>query len=717
MVRLLRAVFGCALLFTLRAQAQEEPGVGPGATPVPELSLTVEGERPMTAASSRTVQDRDLQLRPISSPEDVLRVVPGLVIAQHQGGGKADQLFLRGFDSDHGTDVAVSIDGVPVNMVSHAHGQGYADLHFIIPETIERVRVTKGPYFAELGDFDTAGAVDLVTRKRFERSEIGASSGIFPTLGGRRDDGTPRTFAGYRALGIGAAGDSWFAAEISGTGGPFIASERLQRFNLMAKTSARLSPIAELTATASAYGSGWTGSGQIPARLVDAGVLDRFGAIDPTEGGDTQRFQGRMTLRAQPDAGSALTATLSAIRYALTLFNDFTFRREDPVHGDEIEQDDERTTLYASLRYERRIRRLVGSFGLQVRHDEIDASLWKVEKRVRLDTCLAIANPCVDTHTRETSAGLWGQLEWQPVRMLRLIGGLRADLYGFDVRSRNRWLDPEHLDPVAPTAQRSLVSPKLNAVLTPIEELDLFFNFGSGFHSNDARSAVETGGAGALPRALGGEIGARARLFHGSVELAAALWRLDLDSELVWVGDFGGTVPSAPTRRYGVDLEGRWQITPWLWADVDLTFSRSRYQSDAGNGNAVALAPPRVITGGLSARHPSGLVGAVRLRHIGSRPASELTAADGVPRCTAALGPDARCFLTADGYTVLDATAGYDDARLSLLLFVENLTNASYREAQFGNVSRVADEPQAVQDLHFTPGNPLSLRLSAAVRF
>jgi TonB family protein len=718
----------------------------------PVFESVVEGERPFTAASSRTVRARDFLLRPRFTPEDILRVVPGLVLAQHQGGGKADQLFLRGFDADHGTDVSVEFDGIPVNMPSHAHGQGYADLHFLIPEVVERVDITKGPYFADLGDFDTAGAVNLVTRDRVEHSQISAMTGLFPTLNGKRDDGTPRRFLGYRVLGIGtpSSGDfrPYFAAEVSGTGGPFLDSERLQRYNLLAKGAYQLSSSTTVSLLATAYASSWTGSGQIPARLVDSGLLDRYGSIDPTEGGDTHRLQVIASFATRPDPRSSFSATFSAIRYGLTLFNDFTFQTDDPVHGDEIEQDDQRTTLYANLRYDRLDRAGAVAFltaiGAQFRYDDVAASLWKVERRARLANCLGVENPCVSTLDRQSDAAVWAQEDLRPARFLRLVVGVREDLFDFDVQSTKAsgGLDPEHPDPLPPSVQRSILSPKASAVVTPFEGLDLYLNFGRGFHSNDARSAVESGGAGAVPAATGYEVGARARLFDGQLDLAAAAWRLDLDSELVWSGDAGGTVPAGATRRQGLDLEARWQIHPWLYADLDVSLARSRFKADSGNGNAVALAPSRIVTGGLTVQHPSGIRASLRVRHIGPRPASQLTSEDPldpadpggprVPPCSPALDASTaqgqRCYLVAEGYTVFDAAVGYATARWSVTLFAENLTNAAYREAQFGNVSRViraspdlrpgfVPEAHPVQDVHFTPGNPLALQLLGTVYF
>jgi len=723
------------------------PAARSGSEPVFESD--VEGDRPLTAASARTVRDRDFLLRPRFTPEDILRVVPGLVLAQHQGGGKADQIFLRGFDADHGTDVSVNLDGVPVNMPSHAHGQGYADLHFLIPETIARIDITKGPYFVEYGDFDTAGAVDLVTRDRFEKSQVSATTGLFPTLSGSRDDGTARKFLGYRFLGIASpfAGDlqPYFAAEVSGTGGPFLHSEKLQRYNLFAKATWRVAPETTLSLLATAYASSWIGSGQIPARLVDAGLLDRYGAIDPTEGGDTQRQQAILAFVTHPDSRSTFRASLSAIRYGLTLFNDFTFQKVDPVHGDEIEQDDQRTTLFASFRYDRLDR--LGSLGFlttlgaQFRADDVAASLWKVERRTRLSGCGDVPNPCISTQDRQSDAAAFVQEDFRPVHWLRLVLGLRDDLFEFDVHSQlpSGAIDPEHPDPLPPAVQSNIVSPKASVVLTPLEQLDVYLNFGSGFHSNDARSAIETGGAGAVPRALGYEVGARARLLDGRLDLAAAAWRLDLDSELVFSGDTGGTEPAGATRRQGLDLEARWRILPWLYADLDVSLAKARFKADSGNGNAVALAPSRIVTAGLTAQHPSGLQASLRLRHVGDRPASQLTADDPldpsnpagprVPPCTPALDASTpqglRCFLVAEGYTVLDAAVAYVTRRWSVTLSAENLTNAVYREAQFGNVSQVTSgadlrpgfvpEQHPVQDVHFTPGNPLSVQITGTL--
>jgi TonB family protein len=725
--------FALAPIPTLRQTVTADPAEP---TVDPAYAMTVEADKPFTAASATTVRDKDLLMRPRTSPEDILRVVPGLVTAQHQGGGKADQLFLRGFDADHGTDVAVYLDGIPVNMPSHAHGQGYTDLHFLIPEIIERLEIQKGPYSADKGDFDTAGSVNLVTRNTVEHSEVSVQGGSF---------GTARVL-GIAAPQLGSL-HPWFAAELYRTDGPFNHSENLLRYNLFGKLAYDIAPKIQVSVLASAYSSSWVGSGQNPSRLIDSGFLDRFGAIDPTEGGDTQRQQMIVNFTARPDANSRFVATLSFVNYGLSLFNDFTFQKRDPANNDEIEQTDQRTTLAGDLRYERTARdllpgTLVSSFGTQVRVDSIAAQLLHVRQRAQLPNCFAAdnTNPCVSTQDRQTDAAGYLQEDWRPNRYFRLVGGLRMDVFEFDVHS-NRLdgaIDAEHPQTLSPSVQAAILSPKLSAVVTPVEQLDVYLNFGSGFHSNDARSVIEAGGHGALPRALGGEVGVRTRLLEDRLNLAVVFWGLHLASEQVWSGDEGGTSPSDPTMRYGVDIEGRWSILPWLYADLDIAWAHSQYTTDAGNGNAVALAPPLIITAGMTARHPSGFGGSVRMRHISNRPGNQFAASDGVPLCSPAMdaSTDAgqRCYLIAEGYTVFDAEVSYATKRWAIAVIAQNLTNTAYREAQFGTITQVVAPPDGrtvsrttgqawtpethpVQDINYTPGLPFNVLVQGSVFF
>ena len=420
-----------------------------------------------------------------------------------------------------------------------------------------------------------------------------------------------------------------------------------------------------------------------------------------------------------------MSATLALLRYGLVLFNDFSFQQKDPLYGDAIEQDDARTMLFANARYERRSGGLTHLVGVSTRYDDIDASLWHVQARQRLSDCGSGSNPCVHTRTRQQNDALFLQEDWRPSPRLRIIGGARLDR----ISARMESLRPDgrlsagSAEQLPARVERLLFSPKLSAVVTPHPAVDLFFNAGRGFHSNDARSAVVDDGDSLVGVATGAELGVRTRLLERTLELSAALWGLDLTSELVWSGDAGTTEASDATRRLGIDAELRWHPLPWLTADAALTIARSRYER-VGPGSSIPLAPPLTLTGGLLARHRSGFGGALRLRHLADRPATEWSASDGVPRCSGTLDasdPKRACFLVAEGYTVVDLQLTYDAARWSVALTAENLTNAVYREAQFGSDSQVrrsgfSAEKHPIRDLHFTPGNPLSLLVTATAR-
>jgi outer membrane receptor protein involved in Fe transport len=660
------------------------------------LETRVEALAPTSAASAETIRERDLILRPHATPEDILRVVPGLVIAQHQGGGKADQLFLRGFDADHGSDVAIFLDGVPINLPSHGHGQGYADLHFLIPEAIDRIELTKGPYYPEYGNFDTAGAVNLKTRRSFRESSVSGTYGSFST---------------YRVLGIASpqlsAGVPWLAAEVAGTQGPFDSPEELQRYNLIAEETLALNSSTVFSLLVSAYGSQWNASGQIPLRAVQAGTLGRFGSIDPTEGGQSQRQMMMATLEQQRGNDQSVSLTAYAVRYHLRLFSDFTFQLRDPQNFDEIEQDDAR--FYAGLNARFRTTRAWGSLkwvstlGAQARYDDVRPQLWHVRRRTRLPDCFEQGqNPCSDVAITEGDLGLYSEQELRFGRWLRVVAGVRADLFEFNV-SDQKPVTPESLQGPATSglAQKAIVNPKLQVVLRPTTWWDIYLDGGGGFHSNDARSVIAAGGQGGLPRAWGGEIGTRLRL--GPLDFAAALWRLHLQSEQVFSADEATTVPSAPTLRYGVDLEARWQILPWLWADGDLNLAHAAFTEDRGNGRAVALAPTRTATAGISLLHPDGYQGRLGFRHVGERPATQDES------------------LIAQGYSIFDLYLGYRHKFWEVGVVVENLLDRRWREAQFANDSRLALPPHSeaapVTDIHFTPGNPANVRATLSLFF
>ena len=682
-----------------------------------DQSTLVLAQRPISAASSATVRDREFRLRPISSVADILRVTPGLLVVQHAGGGKANQYFLRGFDADHGTDIAMSIDGIPINMVSHAHGQGYTDTNFIIPEIVERVEITKGPYFAEQGDFATAGSINLVTRRNFEHSSLGFGYGGSPGHGGPM----------YRGLLIASPRfddgkvEPLLVAEIGRTNGPFDNPERFDRYKLFNKVTIQTGKSSTLTFGGSSYAGDWYGSGKIPNREVEAGRLGRFSTLDPSEGGNSARHQLFASYRLRPTKDTQFDAMTYLGQYRLNLVSNFTGYLADPVDGDQITQKDRRTFVGGKASY-----RIVHHFGkmttdtvvgAQLRTDSIKNSLERTRQRELL-------GPIRDSRIQETSIGAFAKEEYVPAKWLRLIGGARADFFNFAVDDALE--QPKQAEGTTSGSKgASQLSPKASAVVTPVSEkdveLDFYGNYGQGFHSNDARGVVRSAFAVTpLTRAVGYEAGARTRLWS-KWDVAAAVWRLDLASETVFVGDEGTTEASDRTRRYGVELETRYQITDWLSADLDLTATKASFVVHRGNGDAIALAPRYTWAGGLSARHPTGFRGGFRFYGLGDRPAT------------------ADEFLTAEGFTLFDFHVGYTARRWDVGVDIENLFNAKYRSAQFATTSRVRNEPATgappppgtcsngsrvaldgnnfagCEDVNFTPGYPFTMRVMATL--
>ncbi|MFW2389254.1 MAG: TonB-dependent receptor domain-containing protein [Polyangiales bacterium] len=660
------------------------------------------------SASSMDIGGEEIRLRPYLSTGDLLNAAPGVYSIQHAGGGKANQYFLRGFDADHGTDMAFYVDGVPINWVSHGHGQGYTDLHFVIPELIQRVEVKKGPYFAEYGDFSTAGTINLVLD-----SEKPTSS--FSFLGG--------TYRTFRGVGIVSPKLDKFhpllAVDILGSDGPFENPENQLRFNLFSRVSVDLPRDTKIAITASLYGNRWNASGQIPLREVEAGRLDRFGSIDPSEGGESSRYSlylnvvspskaGAFGARSVSDQGLELVAWVTRSDFAL--YSNFTFFANDPVNGDMIQQTDLRTTLGTRAQYG--FRHLLGRvtlktrFGTNLRVDWIDNGLADAPDRT-------VTNVRVDARIGQTSVGLFGEeeLAW---RWLRVVGGLRVDFFNFDVADRLP------LEAVTSSDRRGdvIVSPKGSVIVNPVEPLHLFFNFGRGFHSNDARGVVqEVDPVTPLTPALGWEVGARV-LAWDRLQLSTVFFWLDLDSEVVWVGDEGVTEPSGATRRLGVEFQTRAELTRWLLADFDLTWVRAEFVNNPGNANAIALAPELLISAGLSARDErTGLSGRIGLFYLADRPATEDR------------------FLTAEGFVRLDASFGWDNERFGIKAQVLNVLNTRWRQAQFATTGRLPGEdgPAACppgtrpvseggtfvgcEDLHFTPGWPIHLQVMATVKF
>jgi len=643
----------------------------PPAIEVPEVN--VEADRPVAASSQQFIPDKEYVMQPQGRPAQVLRLIPGFITVEHSGGaGKADQYFLRGFDADHGTDVAFFTDGMPINFRSHAHGQGYADLNFIIPETIEGVDAYKGAYHVEFGDFNTAGAVNFKTREVVREGLVQAAGGQFDTqryllmLSPTKDK--------VRTL---------LAAEGYYTNGPFQNDNRYVRTNLLGKMTMNPTSRSELSLTGTFQKSQWNASGEIPLRAVQDGSLNRFGAIDPSEGGKTLRSTVRLNYHYDTTSGGRFFANAYGQYYKFDLFTNFTFFLDDPVNGDGIQQSDRRVMYGGDLGY-RQAGRLMDmdgavTVGLQSRVDHIHARLGTQTKRVPTGTTM-------DSDILEASYSPFVKLEVQPIPWMRLTGGVRSELFTFDVRNRC----PHCPEQSAGRTSSGLVLPKANLMLGPWFRTEFFVNYGEGFHSNDARSAVVPGSA-PLARARTYEVGIRSKPWGAEgLELIATLWAIDLKSELVLVGDEGTTEIRGATRRRGVEAAARGRIAGPLYFNGSVTWSEAEFR----NGGAIPLAPKLTGYGALILQWPKGLTSQLQATYLGVRPLTEDRSIN---------SPSWLEFDLSERYHI---PVKLSHGRLEAFLFVQNLFNTKWEQAVFAFESRLRNEAAGVTDIHFVPGNP-----------
>lgn len=635
---------------------------------------------------SQVISALDIRLRPTNTAQDVLRMVPGLFIAQHAGGGKAEQIFLRGFDIDHGTDIAINTDGIPVNMVSHAHGQGYADLHYLIPETVDRVNFGKGPYYAPYGNLATAGYVGFRTKNALDQNMVKLQGGMFDT---------------YRALGMfklldkqegNRTHNAYAVADYFFSNNYFDSPQAYNRFSMMAKYNGAVNERTYLTAMVQSFTSRWDASGQIPDRAVESGQIDFFGAIDSTEGGNTNRTNASIELSSLLPGGGLLRNQFYLSHYEFELYSNFTFYLDDPVNGDQIRQKEKRNLYGYNGAYSRNDHwgglDWETEIGVQVRYDETKNSELShtVGRQTTLDR-LALGD------INEANLGAYVNETVKVTPWLTLNGGLRFDQFHFMYVDR---LNPERYDRQIETA--NIVSPKLNAFFTVNDRLQLFGNFGTGFHSNDTRVVIPENGLDILPRALGYE-GGFAWKPAPRVLLTASAWFLNLEQEFVYVGDAAVVEPSGETDRSGVDFSGRAQLLDWLYADLDVNYTLARAANVPENEDYIPLAPVWSNIGGLSFNTKPGLNGSLRYRYLGDRPANEDNST------------------IAEGYFLMDALLNYTRTRYEVGISIENILDRRWKEAQFDTESRLFDEPEPVTEIHFTPGTPFNLRAHVAFFF
>ena len=627
-------------------------------------------------SSLNVLTDLDLQTRPVNSAQDVLRQVPGLIIGQHAGGGKAEQIFLRGFDIDHGTDLAIRADGMPVNMVSHAHGQGYADLHFLIPETIRDIDYGKGPYDARYGNFATAGHVDFRTRDALETSLLRAEVGQF---------NSQRLLGGFNLLNTDRH-RAYLAAEHLTSDGPFDAPQDFRRTNFFGKFTTRLNETDRLRVLLSNFTSSWDASGQIPQRAVDSGRIGRFGAIDATEGGSTGRTNAAVQYDEFLDVRTMLSNRVYYGRYNFELFSNFTFFLEDPENGDQIRQSETRDLIGLESELRRSFSGGEWRAGVQLRNDRsYDNELSRTLNRTE------VLEPIQRGDIDETNLAGYADVRFE-FGKFTLNPALRFDRFDFRYQDA---LTPLY-DPQSVT--QSFVAPKLNLFYQHRRDVQLYAKFGRGFHANDTRVVVAQNGREVLPAAYGFDVGT---LWKPAPRLLinAAYWHLFLEQEFVWVGDAGVVEPSGRTRRRGVDLSVRYQPLDWLFLNADVNYAHARAVDEPEGADRIPLAPPLTAAGSVRAKHPSGWFGSISARHLTDRPANEDNS------------------IVAEGYTVTDLNIGREWNRLTLAVEVQNLFDVDWNETQFATESRLRNEAASVEEIHFTPGTPFFARGVVTWRF
>ncbi len=622
----------------------------------------------------------DLDLKPVKNTQGLLRLVPGLFIAQHAGGGKAEQIFIRGFDVDHGTDVKVSFDGMPVNMVSHAHGQGYADAHFIIPETVNNIDFGAGPYYAQQGDFNTAGYVSFNSFKNIRNSLVQVEAGRFNSF---RNLAMVDLFKKNKEK-----QSAYIAADLNYTDGPTLAKQIFKRLNIFGKYNLSLTDNTKLTASLSTFTSKWNASGQVPDRAVNDGTIDRFGSIDPTEGGHTERHNANLLVLHQFKNGTHWENQAFYSRYKFNLYSNFTFFLNDPVNGDEIQQAESRNIFgYASKlnhKYFFGSKSLQSTYGAGLRQDATkDSKLSNVVRRKFLSD-IKLGD------IKETNVYAFMQQKLHVGKWL-FDAGLRVDYFSFS------YLDKLNIAQ-QPSQQKTIVSPKLNFLYTINKQVQLFVKTGKGFHSNDARVVVENDGKQILPAAYGADFGVIVKPSE-NILINIAAWYLYLDQEFVYVGDAGVVEPSGKSRRQGIDITSRFQFTKNIFANANFNFTKPRAVDEPTGADYIPLAPTFTSVGGLYYKAQKGFNGGINYRYIKNRPANEDNS------------------IVAKGYFLLDATVNYTRPTYEIGLAFENIFNRKWNEAQFATESRLMNEPAPVNELHYTPGTPFFARVKLVFFF
>ena len=637
---------------------------------------------PLTATEGY-IFGSQLALRPLSRPAELLEFVPGLIATQHSGEGKGNQYFLRGFNLDHGTDLAIKVDGIPVNMPSHAHGQGYADLNFLIPELVEHLQYRKGPYYAEVGDFSTAASSEFVYIDALEQGKLSLTAG---------QDNYRRAFAGD-SVDLGH-GKLTLAGALTNYSGPWQLDQDLDKINGLLKYY-RDTADGHWSLSAAGYSNAWNSTDQIPQRAVLSGALNRFGTIDTSDGGETHRHSLGADWQ-KLSSNAAITLNAYAIDYGLNLFSNFSYFLEDSVRGDQFEQADKRRVYGFDASYTRQFT-LVGResrllMGLQNRSDDIDLGLYKTQQRNRY----AVTR---EDNVKQSLSSAFASLDVSISHGLRAVAGLRADYIKFDVDS--------DLHANSGVGNDNLLSPKFSLIYAQSDKTEVFLSTGQGFHSNDARgttitvdplSGAPVDSVDPLAKARSIELGMRTAAIPNT-QLAVSLFSMKLDSELVYVGDAGATEALGESKRSGIEIGALYAPKSWLLLDADLTLTKAKLLG-VGHDDRIPNSVNRTASLGFIVNDLNKFSGGLRIRYLGDAP---LVEDDSV---------------RSDSTLLLNAQALYQfNPNWSLGIEVSNLLDHKGNDITYFYASQLVGETSPIQDIHFHPAEPRSARVTLSATF
>ncbi len=629
------------------------------------------------SASQGVVNAELLQSRALLRPAEALEFIPGMVVTQHSGDGKANQYFLRGMNLDHGTDFATTVNGVPINLPTHAHGHGYSDLNVLIPELVQNVHYKKGPYFASEGDFSSAGSANFVYRTQLPRDLLDVVVGQRGYLRGLA--------AGSRTVSDGVTLLS--AIEHVQNNGPWTVPEHLRKLNSQFILSSG-SPRQGWTTSLSAYRASWTATDQVPLSLIDNGTIGRYDSLDPTDGAHTQRSSVSGTWHQASDKART-HINWYALQYDLALFSNFTYF-QNRVNGDQFAQKDQRTAFGGSVAQSWQgnwgARDMVNTLGVQIRQDDIRVGLYDTVARTSTRTVR-------DDTVQQTMVGVYAnnELNWQP--WLRSVTGMRIDRLNVKVNSHTNVANSGE-------ASSTQASPKLSLIFGPWWQTEFFTSMGKGFHSNDARGMTDPNApVQGLVATRGHEIGLKSQAI-ANLQTTLAIWQLDVDSELVYVGDAGNTEAGRRSKRTGVEWSNHWSPSRHWLVDLNLAWTRPRYNDGAMEGSYIVNAVTRVAHLNVAMREMGPWSASVGVRYIGAAPLIEDNSVQSRSTLTTQLRINRRL-----------------DANLDVALDVINLANRVNNDISYFYASQVSSTATSQQDVHVHPAEPRTFRLSARLRY